>query len=262
MRPVTYWVVKNGLSATLLIFFGLHVAVPQDNARRHFITTELMDWLCLPSGSPQRFAIKSQVRVIGLPRRRLQTAGFLSRLGFALPIARRRRTGSRRGACHPLSLAHCNRSSGTAWSFGAVQSARKDERHDAESTLLLRSNSFVLPVWPGRAGRGSAPIRSVSLVHAADQAAFVRLGRAKPRQPLRGPFPKLLGCSMLYSPRRVLLVGFVFVEFYKENSSFSPPCLELESPVLEVKMGESRTSEEGVFALFRGGFMSPLSGAM
>ncbi len=79
------------------------------------------------------------------------------------------------------------------------------------------------PVSPRQAGRGSAPIRSVSHVSAADQTAVARLSRAKPPQEVQGPFPNQLGWVMLYSPCRVLLIGLCFFVVYKDYSSYSPP---------------------------------------
>ncbi len=192
-----------------LIHFLLNIAVSQDDVGGYLITTELMDWMGLRTGSPKCFAINRQMGVIRLAAA-FANGWVLLRTGAALPIAQKTLPRSRQVAWHPLSPARCSTSSSTACAFGAVQSVLPEKRRDAESILSRHSNSFVLPVSPRQAGRGSAPIRSVSLIRPGDQTAFARLHGAKPRQPVRAPFPNRLVCSMLYSPCRVFLVGLVF----------------------------------------------------
>src|SRR6266568_4176011 len=80
-----------------------------------------------------------------------------------LPSAQKMSPGSRQGAWRPLSLAHCSTSSGTAYSFDAGRTVLPEKQLDVEPSPSLRSNSFVRPVSPRPGGRGSAPIRSVSL---------------------------------------------------------------------------------------------------
>jgi hypothetical protein len=55
MRPVTRCGVNNGLSATLLMLFFLHITTPQDDASGHLITTELMHRMRLRTGGRDQF---------------------------------------------------------------------------------------------------------------------------------------------------------------------------------------------------------------
>src|SRR5436305_6082335 len=70
---------------TNLILFLLDVAMPQHNASRHFVTTELMNWLRLRTGGTNGFAIDGQMGMIRLSLRSLQAARFVSTSALRLP---------------------------------------------------------------------------------------------------------------------------------------------------------------------------------
>ena len=162
----------------MLILFLLHIAVPQDNASGDLITTELMHRMRLRRGGTQRFAINSQMRVISLPLWRVQSAWFRSTALLGFEAAQKRLARSHPGVWRPLSPARCSTSSGMACAFDAAQSGLLEQRLDVGSSPWLHSNSFVQPSLPGQVGKGSAPIRSVSLGPAVHQRAVGRFRRA------------------------------------------------------------------------------------
>src|SRR6266699_1726641 len=61
-----------------LMLFLLPIAVPEDDARAHLITTELLDRMGLRTGGTKGFAIDGQMRVLALALRRVYTARFVS----------------------------------------------------------------------------------------------------------------------------------------------------------------------------------------
>lgn len=92
------WDAQQRFERADLVLFLLDIAMPEHRPSGNLITTELMDWMRLLSGGPQRFASPS-------PRARDRRGLQGSRGGWVplhsdceLPIAQRRRLAGRRVA--------------------------------------------------------------------------------------------------------------------------------------------------------------------
>jgi hypothetical protein len=173
------WRDQQWFEGTDFILFLLHIAVPQDDASAHFVTTELMDRMGLQAGGSKSLAIDGQMCVIGLALRRLQMARFVSAPLLRFPSHEKRRQDLIKVlAIHSrqhVAIGHL------AWHTLATRAELvcQSSKPDVESSPSLHSNLFVRPVSPRQADRGSAPIRNVCLVRAVHQTAVAGLGRAK-----------------------------------------------------------------------------------
>ncbi len=67
------------------MLFLLPIAVPEDDARAHLITTELLDRMGLRTGGTKGFAIDGQMRVLALALQRVYTARFVSTPALRFP---------------------------------------------------------------------------------------------------------------------------------------------------------------------------------
>ena len=139
---------QQGLKRTDLVFFLFHIAMPQDNAGSHLITTKLMHRMRLRRGGSQGLAINRQMRVIRLPLRCVQAAWFRSTTLLGFEAAQKRLLRAHPGAWRPLARVRCSTSSGMACSYDAGQSGLPEQQLDAKSSPSLHSNSFVPPSSP------------------------------------------------------------------------------------------------------------------
>jgi len=129
-----------------LILLLLYIAVPQDDARGHLITTELMHGLRLPAWWLAALCHRSPDEHDPLVLVACVSVWVRLHSEALLPISQKIWPGSRPDVRHPRALARCSTSSGTACPFGAVQTALPGQQHDGESTRSRYSNSFLPPV--------------------------------------------------------------------------------------------------------------------
>src|SRR2546429_8670910 len=116
MRPLINCCVNNGLSATLLILFLLHIAMPQDDAGGYFITTELMHGMRLRTGGRDQFSHQWRDGCDQPFLAACVNGSVPLHIAAGLPIAQKMLPKARQGAERPLWLARCSTSSGTAYS--------------------------------------------------------------------------------------------------------------------------------------------------
>jgi hypothetical protein len=124
----------------------LHIIMPENPSSCYEVATELMDRMGLCAGGSKRFAINSQVAMIGFAFGGQQATWLLCTSALRFQAQKKCRQRSRQGALYHSLLRHCNTSSDRASACGTIQSTEPETRFDSAAIRSLHTSSFALPI--------------------------------------------------------------------------------------------------------------------